>query len=127
MARDLQQPAFIDLYGYTVNESCAMVSGLAFHRSGDRAEIFSSLRARGTWNASRADDEDGQLVPTLMRADSIRDEAGKANWLDHVCTALLSTRWCRQPNTAAGAREALRDIAAALTSTLDLSEVLKRS
>ena len=62
-----------------------------------------------------------------MRADSIRDEAGKPIGLISVCTDITEYKMVQAAEHRQRVlAEALRDIASGLTSTLDLGEVLKR-
>jgi len=121
--------AFIDLYGYTVNDlNVRGIPASLFTDPAIAAEIFSTMREGRTWNGEvELTTKTGELVPTLMRADSIRDEAGKPIGLISVCTDITEYKMVQAAEHRQRVlAEALRDIAAALTSTLDLSEVLKR-
>lgn len=121
--------AFIDLYGYTVNElNVRGIPASLFTDPNIAAEIFATMREGRTWNGEvELTTKAGDLVPTLLRADSIRDEAGKPIGLISVYTDITEYRIVQAAEHRQRVlAEALRDIAAALTSTLDLGEVLKR-
>lgn len=121
--------AFIDRYGYTVNElNVRGIPASLFTDPNIAAEIFATMREGRTWNGEvELTTKAGNLVPTLLRADSIRDEAGRPIGLISVCTDITEYRMVQAAEHRQRVlAEALRDIAAALTSTLDLDEVLKR-
>jgi PAS domain S-box-containing protein len=121
--------AFIDLYGYTVNELNVRGIPASLFTDHDIAnEIFATMREGRTWSGEvELTTKTGELVPTLMRADSIRDEAGKPIGLISVCTDITEYKMVQAAEHRQRVlAEALRDIASGLTSTLDLGEVLKR-
>ena len=121
--------AFIDLYGFTVNELNVKGIPNALFVVPDKArEVFETVQQGQTWSGEVSlKTKGGRLVPTLLRADLIRDDAGEPIAFISVCTDITERKRAeaaeREQRTLA---EALRDTAAALTSTLDLDEVLDR-
>lgn len=121
--------AFIDLYGYTVNElNVRGIPASLFTDPDVASEIFSAMREDLTWSGEvELTTKSGETVPTLMRASSIRDEAGKPIGMISVCTDITEYKMVQAAEHRQRVlAEALRDIASGLTSTLDLGEVLKR-
>ncbi len=121
--------AFINLYGYTVNElNVRGIPASLFVEPQMAEEIFTTMRNGHTWSGEvELKTKDGRVVPTLMRADSIKDEAGERVGLISVCTDITEHKMVQAAEHRQRVlAEALRNIATALTSTLDLDEVLKR-
>jgi len=121
--------AFINLYGHTVNQ--LNVHGIPASLFADPAiadEILAAVRESVSWSGEVAlKTRSGEIIPTLMRADSIRDEAGRHIGMISVCTDITEYRMVQAAEHRQRVlAEALRNIATVLTSTLDLDEVLER-
>jgi len=121
--------AFTDRYGYTVNElNVRGISASLFTDPQIAVEILAAMREGRTWSGEiELTTKSGEVVPTLMRTDSIRDEAGRPMGLISVCTDITEIKMVQDAEHRQRVlAEALRDIATALTSTLDLDEVMER-
>ncbi len=121
--------AFTDRYGYTVNElNVRGISASLFNDPQIAVEILAAMREGRTWSGEiELTTKSGEVVPTLMRTDSIRDEAGRPMGLISVCTDITEIKMVQDAEHRQRVlAEALRDIATALTSTLDLDEVMER-
>lgn len=121
--------AFVDLYGYTVNElNVRGISASLFTNPQIAVDIFAAMREGRTWTGEvELKTKGDEVVPTLMRADSIRDEAGRHIGLISVCTDITEIKMVQAAEHRQRVlAEALRNIATALTSTLDLDEVMER-
>jgi PAS domain S-box-containing protein len=70
--------SFIALTGYTVEElNAAGGPPAVYARPEIAAEVFGSIQKGGSWKGEfELKTKTGKIVPTLLRADSIRDEAG---------------------------------------------------
>lgn len=124
-----QNQSFSDLYGFEIDD--LVLRGVEHTLIADDAtadEVTTSLERDDSWH-SEIDlrRKDGHAVPTLMRVNPIRDGNG-----NHVGAIYVYTDISDRRRAEAAEREqqifaeALRDTAAALTSTLDRETVLDR-
>jgi PAS domain S-box-containing protein len=121
--------AFVKLYQYTANElNVRGIPNSLFVQPEVAHFIFSTVPNGHPWRGEVAlKTKGGELVPTLLQVDAIQDEAGSYIGLISVHTDITERKLAeaiqREQRILA---EALRDTAVALTSTLDLDEVLDR-
>jgi PAS domain S-box-containing protein len=121
--------AFTNLYGYTINDlNLKGIPHTLFVYPEVAAEIFATLREGNSWQGE-ADlrSKEGRIIPTAIQADSILDERGHQLGLVSIYTDITERRQMQAiQHEQRAMNKALRDTAAALTSTLDLDEVLDR-
>jgi PAS domain S-box-containing protein len=121
--------AFTDLYGFQVNElNVRGIPNSLFVNPQIAADIFRNVQRGKPWRGEVAlRTRQGLIVPTLLRADSIEDNAGRRIGLISVHTDITKRKQAEAFQKEQRAFEkALRDSSAALTSTLELDEVLDR-
>lgn len=121
--------AFTDLYGFDVNE--LNVRGIPYSLFADTQiakEIFATVQQGNPWRGEvMLKTKQGQIVPTLLRADSIENDAGRRIGLISVHTDITERKRAEIFEKEQRIFEqALGTIAITLTSTLDLNEVLDR-
>ena len=119
--------AFIDLYGYAVNDlNVRGVPETLFVHPEVAENIFRTVLGGASWSGEVVlKRRDGEMMPTLLRADSIEDGTGRQMGLVTVYTDMNRIRTMEateRPQRILA--EALRDIVAAVNSTLELEEVL---
>ncbi|MBZ0298852.1 MAG: PAS domain S-box protein, partial [Anaerolineae bacterium] len=119
--------AFFDLYGYAVNDlNLRGIAQTLFVHPDVAENIFASARAGSSWSGEVIlRRKGGQLMPTLLRADSIEDDSGRRIGLVMVYTdknRIREVDASERPQRILA--EALRDIVAAVNSTLELDQVL---
>lgn len=119
--------AFTDLYGFRVNElNIRGIPNSLFARPSDAESILATIQSGQSWKGEVAlKTKSGYLVPTLLRADSIEDDAGQRIGIISVHTDITSRKRVEAFQREQRAFErALRESSAALTGTLELNEVL---
>ncbi len=121
--------AFTDLYGFQVNE--LNVRGIPESLFVDplvAEEIFTCIQADRSWIGEIAlKTKHEHIVPTLLRVDSIKDQAGQRIGLISVHTDITERKRVEIAQREQRVLEnALRNIVITLISTLDLNEVLDR-
>ncbi len=121
--------AFIDLYGYTVNElNQSGVPDTLFVNPAIAHDIFETTQRGQSWQGDALlRTKDNRVVPAYIRADSIEDDhhqrIGSVIVYTDIADRKRADMLYREQQVMA---EALRDTAAAITSTLNLDEVLDR-
>jgi PAS domain S-box-containing protein len=121
--------AFTSLYGYEINElNVRGIPNSLFVEPELAEEIFRTVQYGEPWRGEVAlKTKQGRIVSTLLRVDSIKDSAGRRIGLIGVHTDITEDKAAEAIQHEQRAFEkAQRDIAIALTSTLDLNEVLDR-
>ncbi|NDJ78519.1 MAG: PAS domain S-box protein [Chloroflexi bacterium] len=121
--------AFIDLYGYHVNElNVRGIPESLFVNPAVATDILTAIQQNQTWKGEvMLKTKRGGHVPTLLRADSIEDGGNQRIGLISVHTDITerkqSEAFLREQRIF---EKALRNSSAALTGTLELNEVLDR-
>ena len=121
--------AFLSHYGYTEAElNAGGRAELLFGSPSVALEVFETVAAGRTWTGEvLLKARSGDMIPTLLRADRIDDPNGRPFGMISVLTDISERRRAMASEREQRAlSDALRDIATALNSTLDLDEVLKR-
>ncbi|MCZ7547204.1 MAG: histidine kinase [Anaerolineae bacterium] len=121
--------AFIERYGYTVNDlNLGGIPETLFVNPDVARAIFQAVQRGESWNGEvRLKTRHGEHVSTLVRADRIADNTGTPIGIISVYSDITELKHAQAAERAQRVMaEALRDISTALTSTLDLGEVLDR-
>lgn len=122
-------PAFTSLFGFTVAEiNVGGIPNLLFTRADFGTTIFAAASEKGSWRGEiELMNREGRAIPTFLRIDRIDDDRGQTLGFVSICTDVTNQRRVIDMQREQRAlSEALRDTAAALTSTLDFNEVLRR-
>lgn len=121
--------AFANLYGFSIDEiNEEGFANTLFLQPDVAQETLTSLQQGMPWHgAVWLRHKDGTLIPTLLHLDPIENESGEGIGMMGAYTDLSNHKHIqtieREQRILA---EALIDISTALTTTLDLSEVLER-
>ena len=121
--------AFKDMYGFSLKElNVGGVPDLLFVNPQTASEIFDSVQNGIPWKGETLlKNRQGAVVPTLLRVDSIADDADTPLGMISVHTDITERRWVETVQREHQVwNEALIDTATTLTRTLDLDEVLDR-
>lgn len=121
--------AFTELYGFHVNElNVRGIPESLFVNPLVAEEILTQIQGKRSWKGEVAlKTKQGHIVPTLLRVDSIEDQAGHRIGLISVHTDITERKRVEiQQREQRALENALRNIVITLISTLDLNEVLDR-
>lgn len=121
--------AFTDLYGFQVNElNVRGIPDSLFVDPDVAREILATVQGNLSWRGEVAlRTKQGHIVPTLLRVDTIENDAGRRIGLISVHTDITERKraeaFLREQQIF---EKSLRDSATVLTETLQLDEVLDR-
>lgn len=121
--------AFTDLYGFQVNElNVRGIPDSLFVTPEVARDVFTTIQGNQSWKGEAAlKTKQGRIVPTLLRVDSIENDAGRRIGLISVHTDITERKRAEASQREQQVFEkALRDSATALTGTLELDDVLER-
>ena len=122
-------PAFAELFDYSVNElNVGGIPSVLFETPTLGTHIFNTVRQEGSWKGEvELKTKTGNVIPFLLQVDSIENDQGQPIGFITICTDI--TQHKRVSIIQEEQRilaEAQLDMAKALTSTLDLTEVFER-
>jgi PAS domain S-box-containing protein len=121
--------AFTDLYGFQVNElNVRGIPDSLFVNPEVAKEVLNTIQCDLSWKGEVAlRTKQGHMVPTLLRVDSIENDAGRRIGLISVHTDITERKRAEAfLHEQQVFEKALRDSATVLTGTLKLDEVLDR-
>ena len=119
--------AFVNLYGYTVDELNAAGGLRAMYVRSEIAEqVFEAIQNGRSWSGEIENKtKSGRIVPTLLRADCIVDDSGNRIGLIEVCTDITSRQEAENARRQQTERERLLvEIAQRIRESLNLEEIL---
>lgn len=122
-------PAFVQSFGYNANAlNTGGVPNVLFHKSVVGEQAFRIVRQDGWWKGEvELETQSGDIVPFLLSIDSITDDQECRIGFITICTDITSHK---RLSAIEEEQELLAlaqlNVAKALTSTLDLSEVFTR-
>lgn len=122
-------PAFNQLFGYSINElRVGGIPNILFYQPALGGEIFDRVREQGTWKGEvELVSKQRERLPFLLNINRIEDDNG-----EHIgfISTLTDITYHKRVDTLLEKQEILTrtqlNIAKALTSTLDISEVFER-
>jgi len=122
-------PAFNQLFGYSISElTDGDVTNALFHQPHLDRETFNIVRVQGTWKGEvELESRQGERQPFLLNINRIEDDTGEPIGFISILTDIT---YHKRVDTLLEKQAILTrtqlNIAKALTSTLDVSEVFER-